>query len=84
MGLAKLTSKGQITVPKSIREYLELHVGDKIEFIIDHKGRVIITAKTVDIEDVFGMIKSKNSASVDEMNKSISKRLRKKHSNESD
>ena len=32
---AKVTSKGQITVPKSVRDYLGLGPGDELEFIED-------------------------------------------------
>ena len=79
MSLAKLTSKGQITLPKPIRDYLELHSGDKVEFVIDAKGRVIMHSKTIDIKEAFGMIKPKKSASVDDMNKSISRKIKRKH-----
>ena len=40
MELAKVTTKGQITIPKSIREQLELREGSKILFI--QKGKDII------------------------------------------
>ena len=40
MELAKVTTKGQITIPKSIRELLELKEGSKIIFI--QKGKDII------------------------------------------
>jgi len=79
MSLAKLTSKGQITLPKPIRDHLELHTGDKVEFIIDDEGRVIVTPKTIDIKEAFGMIKSKKSVSIDAMNKSITKKIKKKY-----
>ena len=79
MSLAKVTSKGQITLPKPIRDYLEIHSGDKIEFLIDHKGRVILTPKTIDIKDAFGIVKAKKHVSLDEMNKSISNKLKRKH-----
>ena len=82
MSLAKLTSKGQITLPKPIRDYLELHAGDKVEFIIDVKGRVIVTSKTIDIKDAFGMIKFRKSASIDDMNKSIAQKIKKKYRND--
>lgn len=42
MALSTLTSKGQLTVPKSIRDYLQIEVGDKIEFIIDEQGHVLV------------------------------------------
>jgi AbrB family looped-hinge helix DNA binding protein len=31
---AKITSKGQITIPKDIRQHLKIDQGDKIEFFI--------------------------------------------------
>ncbi len=34
MALATLTTKGQLTIPKKIRESLKLHTGDKIEIIV--------------------------------------------------
>ena len=41
MDIAKLTSKGQLTVPRDIREKLRLKMGDKVLFIEDN-GRVYI------------------------------------------
>lgn len=40
-GKAKITSKGQITLPKAVRERLGLKLGDEIEFV-DEKGRVVL------------------------------------------
>ncbi len=37
MAIATLTSKGQTTIPQEIRNYLGLHSGDKLEFLIDEK-----------------------------------------------
>jgi len=79
MSLAKMTSKGQITVPKTVRDYLELHTGDKVEFIIDEKGRVIMTPKTLDVEDIFGMIEAHKKMSIDDMNKAIRKKIKERH-----
>ncbi len=39
MELAKLTSKGQITIPKGIRSKLKLKQGDKV-FFIEEKGKI--------------------------------------------
>ena len=30
---AKITSKGQLTVPKKVREYLNLKIGDEIKIL---------------------------------------------------
>jgi AbrB family looped-hinge helix DNA binding protein len=39
--VAKMTSKGQITVPKSIREYLGLDAGDTVAFSRHEDGVLI-------------------------------------------
>ena len=41
MDIAKLTSKGQLTIPRDIREKLSLQQGDKVLFMEDN-GRVYI------------------------------------------
>jgi len=35
---AKITTKGQITIPKAVRDQLGLRVGDKIAFMPDNGG----------------------------------------------
>lgn len=42
MELAKLTSKGQITIPLMIRNLLQLKTGDKV-FFEESNGKVYIT-----------------------------------------
>jgi AbrB family looped-hinge helix DNA binding protein len=44
MPVAKVTSKGQITIPKQVRERMGLKVGDQIEFI-ESKGHTKIRKK---------------------------------------
>jgi len=34
----KVTSKGQVTIPKDVRERLGLRPGDEIEFVDDRQG----------------------------------------------
>jgi AbrB family looped-hinge helix DNA binding protein len=34
----KITSKGQVTIPKDVRERLGLRTGDEIEFVDDREG----------------------------------------------
>lgn len=45
MSMSTLTQKGQTTIPQDIRQYLGVHAGDKLEFIIDPDGRVILAPK---------------------------------------
>ena len=42
MELAKVTSKGQITIPLMIRNLLQLKTGDKV-FFEENEGKVYIT-----------------------------------------
>lgn len=37
-----ITSKGQVTIPKRIRDYLGLAAGEKVEFELGADGRVIV------------------------------------------
>ncbi len=39
---AKITSQGQVSIPKKVRERLQLHKGDKVLFCEDEKGRIYI------------------------------------------
>ena len=42
MNLAKISTNGQITVPVEIRDELQLKAGDKIVFIRNKDGEVIV------------------------------------------
>ena len=73
MNSSTMTSKGQTTIPKEIRELLHLHVGDKIDFIIEPDNRVILCPSTTDIRHLKGLLKRKGGkkVSVELMNKII-------------
>ena len=53
--ISTITSKGQLTIPKPIRDRLKLSTGDKIEFLIDEQGRVSFVAVTASITQLRGM-----------------------------
>lgn len=53
MALATLTTKGQLTIPKKIRESLNLHTGDKIEIIVTAKREAIIRPISKKVDDIF-------------------------------
>ena len=38
----KVTSKGQVTIPKKMREHLGITPGVAVEFELQHDGRVVI------------------------------------------
>jgi antitoxin PrlF len=51
---ARLTSKGQITIPKVVREALDLHDGDEVVFRVESKRAVV--AKTPDFIELAGSV----------------------------
>jgi antitoxin PrlF len=42
--MPRLTSKGQVTIPKRIRDYLGLKPGSEVEFRYVGDGRIMLTA----------------------------------------
>lgn len=51
---ARLTSKGQITVPKVVRDALDLHEGDELLFRVERTRAVV--AKTPDFIEMAGSV----------------------------
>jgi AbrB family looped-hinge helix DNA binding protein len=51
---ARLSSKGQVTVPRAVREALSLHEGDRVVFRVE--GRRAILARTPDLLALAGSI----------------------------
>ncbi len=72
MPTATLTSKGQLTLPKSIRDLLGVGPGDRVVFWEADDGRVIIEPQTVDIRSMRGSLKPKRKGvRVEDMNEAI-------------
>jgi len=58
MPSAKLTSKGQITVPKEVRKVLGLETGDRLAFRIRGDGTVVVEPETVDLMSLRGSVRT--------------------------
>ncbi|MEI6806906.1 MAG: AbrB/MazE/SpoVT family DNA-binding domain-containing protein [Myxococcaceae bacterium] len=73
MTTATMTSKGQITVPKEVRQFLHLNSGDKLDFIIDREGEIRLKASYVHVSELKGILKQANRKTVtlEEMETSI-------------
>jgi antitoxin PrlF len=56
MVVATMTSKGQITVPKEVRDALGLKPGTRVSFIRDESGGYLLRAKTGSVRDLYGML----------------------------
>jgi antitoxin PrlF len=77
MPAATLTSKGQITVPKEIRDALGLKTGDRLGFRIKDDGTVIVLAETVDLADLRGAIRPRvRGVSLDDMRAAVHKAVK--------
>ena len=75
MSTSTLTSKGQTTIPKDVRKRLNLHPGDRLEFVIDEDGRVLVLPASVDASELAGRLKRPAKPdSVAAMNQAIRKR----------
>jgi antitoxin PrlF len=69
---AKVTSKGQITVPKEVRKALKLQPGDRVDFYRNLDGDFVLVAKNRSIRDLEGCVpKLDHPVSIEEMNKAI-------------
>ncbi|MGO2745659.1 AbrB/MazE/SpoVT family DNA-binding domain-containing protein [Microbacterium sp.] len=73
MPTATMTSKGQITVPKEIREALHLEAGARITFVRLSNGSYSLVPRTGKIQDLFGMLYDPNAPtmSIEDINDAI-------------
>ncbi len=69
---ATVTSKGQITLPKGLRDKLSLSTGDRVEFIFEDDQTVKLVVKHVPIRKLKGMLpKPPEPVSLEDMEKAI-------------
>lgn len=74
MATATMTSKGQITIPKAVRERLGLDTGDQIEFVETGDGVFTIVAATRDVRELKGIIpKPAKAVSIEDMNRAAAR-----------
>lgn len=75
MAAAVLTSKGQVTIPKEIRERLGVQQGDRIEFVEVCPGEFTVKAATLDIRQLKGIApKPPRPVTVNAMNRAVRRR----------
>jgi len=70
---SSLSTKGQLVVPKAIRERLGLHAGDKVDFIVQDNGDVVLRPAIVHVQSLRGCLRPRNGkvASLEEMERAI-------------
>ena len=82
---AKLSSKGQLTVPGPVREHFDLKTGDIVDFYVDEADRTVrMVARNKSIVELAGMLDAYrlpggHAASIQEMNEAVGDYLVEKH-----
>ena len=78
MVTATLTSKGQITIPKAVRESLHLHTGDRIAFVVHGDLEATLKPVTKSVDEVFGRLHraAQPRRSVEEMKVAVAEKIR--------
>jgi AbrB family looped-hinge helix DNA binding protein len=75
MATATLSSKGQITLPKVVRERLRVDTGDQVDFVLNDRGDVVVRAATLDISELKGLLKRSRArpVTIEDMNAAIAR-----------
>ena len=76
IGMAKITSKGQVTMPKKVREYLNLNKGDTL--IFELKNGALQVRKSQSIENYFATLPPLKISFKDNLPGTIAKDVMKK------
>lgn len=73
MPTATVTSKGQVTIPKSVRDLMHIDAGDQIDFVVTDRGDILVRIVSLDVRELRGLLRRsrKRSVSVEEMNTAI-------------
>jgi antitoxin PrlF len=76
MATATLTSKGQITLPKTVRDRLHVDTGDHVDFVVNERGDIVVRAVSLDIAELKGLLKRRrgHGVSVEKMSAAILRR----------
>jgi antitoxin PrlF len=56
MPVSAVTVKGQTTIPREIRKHLNIQPGDKIDFVIEKSGKVVLEPATLDVKALEGIL----------------------------
>jgi AbrB family looped-hinge helix DNA binding protein len=64
MGDLSVTSKGQVTIPKAVRQKLGIRAGSKVQFHVvgDHAEMVPVSAPVEVPSDGYGLLKSRRGS----------------------
>ena len=64
MTTATLTTKGQVVIPKDVRNALHLQAGDLLDFVLKENNEVVMRPAKEDVRDLKGILHVKTGKSV--------------------
>ena len=72
MSTATVTSKGQITIPKEVRDALGLETGHRVAFLLREDGVVEMHPENVELMSLCGILKpSVKGVTIEEMKEAV-------------
>jgi AbrB family looped-hinge helix DNA binding protein len=75
MAISTITSKGQTTIPGEIRRHLKLKAGDRVEFLVEEDGKVVLVPATVEVSELKGLLApAPRRVSLEQMDAAIRRR----------
>lgn len=79
MATSTLTSKGQVTIPKEIRDRLGLREGDRLAIELDAQGRVVLRPESRDplgrLPGLLRHLAPERPATIEEMDEAIGREV---------
>ncbi len=67
-----LTSKGQLTLPKEVRDRLGLKVGDRFDCEVSGEDEITLRKRSVDVRDLVGILHAPGKrTTIEDMNEAI-------------
>jgi antitoxin PrlF len=83
MAASTLTSKGQITIPRDVRDRLGLKEGDRVIFQFDEKGNLLLRPEGEGplgrLPGLLSHLAKERPVSIEEMNEAVRKRAAEKY-----
>jgi AbrB family looped-hinge helix DNA binding protein len=68
-----MTTKGQITIPKEVREQPRLAPGDRVDFVFDDRGAVFLRPTGGSVRELYGLLRRREgeASTVERMDQEI-------------